>query len=328
MRLVFFIHRQLSTALVLIFLCSVSLKAGDKRSDAEALFTRANALTQVNESAVVPYTLRGHFRLHSKASTDGTYLRAISAERGNWREEIRLPAYSETLVRKPSGKWVRRDAAVAPEGVRELRRAMNTTWTLLPDDKVTKIVERTLNGATATCAISERGHTVREHCFDRTTGLPLRKRNPNEPLDVVTEYSDYTFAANRQVPRTISVTKEGHPVLEFWVDSISTDAPDSALFEPLPDGKYWPVCEHMKPPVATYTTDPPPLHDMNRVTLQLVVDAKGHPDDVVVATSSGATEFDADAIDAVRKWRFQPAMCGNSPVPFEMEVVVESRVLR
>lgn len=236
MRLTFFIYRQLITALVLILLC-VSLKAGDKRSDAEALFAHAKALTQVSESGMVPYTLRGHFRLHAKASIDGMYLRAISAEKGNWREEIRLPAYNETVVRKPNGKWVRRDAAVAPEGVRELRRAINMTWTLLPDDKVTQIVETTLNGATAACVTSQRGNTVREHCFDRTTGLPIRNRNPNEPSDAVTEYSDYTFGANREVPRTVSVTKERHPVVEFWVDSISTDVPDTALFEPLQDGK-------------------------------------------------------------------------------------------
>jgi TonB family protein len=328
MRLTFFILRQLMPALILIFLSGVSLTAGDKRSDAEALFTHAKALTQVSESGVIPYTLRGHFRLHSKTSIDGRYLRAISADKGNWREEISVPGYSETTVRKPNGKWVRRNADVAPEGIRELRRAMTPTWTLLPDDKVMQIVETTLNGATVTCVISQRGNTTREHCFDRTTGLPIRKRSPNEPSDAATEYGDYTFAANRKVPRMVSVTKAAHPVVDFWVDSISTGVPDSALFEPLQDGKYWPVCEHMKPPVPTYSPEPPPLNDRDRATLQLVVDAKGNPHDVVVVSSSGAKEFDTNAKAAVSKWRFHPAMCGNNPVPAEFEVEVDSRVLR
>lgn len=84
----------------------------------------------------------------------------------------------------------------------------------------------------------------------------------------------------------------------------------------------------MKLPVPTYTPETPPLNDRNRATLQLVVDAKGHPHEVVVVSSSGAKDFDEDARDAVRKWHFQPAMCGNNPVPAEMEVVVESRMLR
>jgi protein TonB len=50
------------------------------------------------------------------------------------------------------------------------------------------------------------------------------------------------------------------------------------------------------------------------VRLKVLVDERGRPHDVVVASSSGFPRLDQAAVDAVRRWRFEPATDGNRAV--------------
>jgi protein TonB len=50
------------------------------------------------------------------------------------------------------------------------------------------------------------------------------------------------------------------------------------------------------------------------VRLKVLVDERGRPHDIVVANSSGFPRLDQAAIDAVRRWRFEPATDGNRAV--------------
>jgi len=321
--------RRIITVLALVFLPLAGARAADKHTEAEALFSRAQALIQPTASEQVPYSVRGHFKVISEEPLEGTYMRAVAGQPHTWREEVSLPGYRETVVSRRDGKWVRRDADLTPEPIRALRANMTPWWTLSRDEKVKKIVEITLQGTAATCVVSERAEVVREHCFQKATGLPARKRNPEEPWNSVAEYGDYTSVASRQIPRKVRLTREGHFVVELWIDSVSMDVPDDALFAPLSDGKYWPSCEHMKRPAPIYTSEPDYIpKDRSRVELQLSIDTEGRTHDIGVVSGSGTEAFDAAAKAAVSKWRFQPAMCGNERVPFETSVEVNSRVIR
>ena len=53
------------------------------------------------------------------------------------------------------------------------------------------------------------------------------------------------------------------------------------------------------------------------VTLLIHVSAQGRPQDVVIASSSGAESLDRAARNAVRRWRFTPAQVRGTPVPFD-----------
>jgi periplasmic protein TonB len=58
------------------------------------------------------------------------------------------------------------------------------------------------------------------------------------------------------------------------------------------------------------------------VRLRVLVDERGQPRDVQVAKASGFARLDAAAIDAVRKWRFQPATDGNKPISAWTQVAI------
>jgi TonB family protein len=78
-------------------------------------------------------------------------------------------------------------------------------------------------------------------------------------------------------------------------------------------------------PQPTHTPQPnyPESERMARhegmVTLTLVVGSDGAPRDVAV---SGALSPDLDqaAVDAVKRWRFKPAIKDGKPIPVKMEV--------
>lgn len=62
------------------------------------------------------------------------------------------------------------------------------------------------------------------------------------------------------------------------------------------------------------------------VRLKVLVDEKGRPRDVAVATSSGFARLDQAAMEAVRKWRFVAATDGTNPISAWTQVAVTFRL--
>lgn len=62
------------------------------------------------------------------------------------------------------------------------------------------------------------------------------------------------------------------------------------------------------------------------VRLKVLVDEKGRPRDVMVATSSGFARLDEAAMQAVRKWRFHAATDGTNPISAWTQVAITFRL--
>lgn len=62
------------------------------------------------------------------------------------------------------------------------------------------------------------------------------------------------------------------------------------------------------------------------VRLKVLVDEKGRPRDVTVASSSGFARLDQAAMEAVRKWRFVAATNGTNPVSAWTQVAITFRL--
>jgi len=166
--------------------------------------------------------------------------------------------------------------------------------------------------------------------MDAATGLPVRTKSPRDSPDQV-EYQGYASAGGREFPAKVRLTEKDKVVAEFWLDSLSTDLPDKSLFDPLPEAVVWPVCDNLKLPVPVSTPDPyypdVELHKQVQgvVGLQVVIDVQGRVRDMVVIRSV-TLRFNEESQAAVSKWRFKPAMCGSTPVPYEMVIEVSFRI--
>lgn len=85
---------------------------------------------------------------------------------------------------------------------------------------------------------------------------------------------------------------------------------------------------------ADYLRNPPPsypplarrLGEEGRVLLRVEVGTDGRAQRVETLTGSGSPRLDAAAIDAVRRWRFEPARLGSSPVAAWVRVPINFRL--
>lgn len=80
--------------------------------------------------------------------------------------------------------------------------------------------------------------------------------------------------------------------------------------------------EAIDSPDPQYTEEARQAKTQGTCVLWLIVDSSGHPQDIKVERGLGHG-LDAKAIEAVRQWRFQPAMRDGKPVNVEISVEVE-----
>lgn len=313
--------------LLLISVLRGSAFADDNnRADAEALFARADGLLGLGQPTSGPYTLRGHFHLVLNQPVDGTVLRVVLREREVWRTEVSFPGYSETVVRNGNQKWVRRSGLFTPR-VEELVAALQPHFEVHEKEKVEKVTQEMVGSVRATCVKLKAPGFRREMCIAAATGLPFRDKGSSGEQEQVV-YESYSGAGDKQFPANVRLTENDKLFAEFWLDSVSVDTPDKSLFQPLPDAVLWPVCDKMKPPVPISMPEPdyPPsatgLRTQGLVVVHLVIDEQGYTHDVAV-TRSLTPVLDKEAVAAVSKWRFKPAICGDTPIPLETNLGVE-----
>jgi TonB family protein len=121
------------------------------------------------------------------------------------------------------------------------------------------------------------------------------------------------------------LTLSAHPLiaLEVTAASAAQEATSATPTEPAPAEE---VGEHISAPIPIDITDPKipvfgKLPKRGQCLLGFTVDANGVPQDIHVVRELEA-ELDSNAKEAVKNWRFKPALRdGNTPVAFEGTVV-------
>ena len=84
-------------------------------------------------------------------------------------------------------------------------------------------------------------------------------------------------------------------------------------------------------PVPLPDQKPPPEYpraalrnrESGTVLVRVAVDASGMPSDVTLEKNSGSRDLDRAALEAVRKWRFQPAQRDGQPVAGSLVIPIE-----
>jgi TonB family protein len=118
-------------------------------------------------------------------------------------------------------------------------------------------------------------------------------------------------AASVNVPQRaerIAMTHAGRPRIEVLADAAALPAGGS--------------CEVSRPAEALATPDPllDPTNAGDRVAVSFIIGADGQVHSPVILESAGSDE-DRNVLNALRSWRYRPAMCNAAP--FESESRVE-----
>lgn len=139
-----------------------------------------------------------------------------------------------------------------------------------------------------------------------------------EPLPAAAGSSDMPDAKPAPVPE-----EEAPKLVE------TAPAPPPATAEPAQAalGAAPPATANAQPMPVSGQSPPPeyPAAALRRgesgsVVVRVDVDATGYPNNVTVIQRSGSRDLDRAAMDAVRRWRFSPAVSNGQPVPGSIEV--------
>jgi TonB family protein len=124
--------------------------------------------------------------------------------------------------------------------------------------------------------------------------------------------------------------EDGHRKIDAKVIELSVASSiDPALFTPPAGAMELGNCSSdLVPPKGVTTTFPrfpPGMQDRQAlVTLWMIVDIKGNPQNLKIV-QSGGKHFDEAAMATVRGWRFWPATCGGEPMPMAINVEIPFR---
>ncbi len=136
-------------------------------------------------------------------------------------------------------------------------------------------------------------------------------------------FASCCFASVRSVPSQVAA---GQTSLAEREHAVWTSATHGSEFAAITHPASRPECEAAQPPQALAT--PEPLLDSGdlnaRVSVSFIIGIDGRVHSALILESAGPSE-DRTILDAVRFWRYRPAMCNGVPTEAEAKVEFSSR---
>ena len=136
--------------------------------------------------------------------------------------------------------------------------------------------------------------------------------------------SDYRDLRGKIFPWKVRESDGGKLQAEISVEDLAA-AVDPPTFSPGDGFQSRPGCEFPTIPQPIYLPDPEyPTYlrtqGVQQAKIEAIVDERGNVTDPKILISAG--ELDKYALKALERWRFKPATCGTTPVPFDFDTEV------
>jgi TonB family protein len=320
-----------------IFVLLVSLippcaPAQDVQQRAEALLDKARQLSDIRSPNAPGFRLKATFSFVGKNldSVQGTYTE-VWVSKSQWRRETVVNDQRRIEVGGPSRLWQLDSTADFPEQAASFPRVVDIFPSQSASLAFDSISDHSEVDPPTECAISKPNNRQLKSafCFDKVSGLLVAKIFPGvRPTNAVEEscnYGSFQKIGDRRFPREMMCFEDRHRKLDAKVIELSFEpSPDPALFTPPRAAIELGQCAGKTvPPHAIDSPSPQtPFGSQgqsSQVTLSVVVDTNGKPQNVKVVNSAGAHSDEA-ALRAMRNWRFKPATCGGEPMPMMIEI--------
>jgi len=315
---------------ILMLLAPLAVGKDKKQQEGEALLAKARELSDIRGADAVPFRLHSRVLLWTSCEerVEGGYS-LIFASRNRWREEIQFSGFRQVRLRVGDRLWRSRNVIYQPVRIQALTRILDfaPSLKLMWNEQTKKLFDRTRDSTQVKCVELQAKKAVKQTiCLDSSSGVVVSR----ESRFSAEEFSQYAPWLGKVFPRRIRVLEGGKPALEAFVDHLAQETlPDSSLFVPVIGAEEWPTCDDPKPPLALNIPEPlfpEHLRGTNaKVLVSIVVGTDGKVARAGVLETP-APEFAAATTDMVlRAWRFRPAMCNGSAIPYEVYVDVAFR---
>jgi len=325
--------------LACMFLVSGTLtRSTDDGNTAETLAVRARQLQALWVDGTPRLRLRAEldFLAANGTAAHGQYLVDwISPTR--WREEIRSGSYSRVRVHDARGYWQKSELGFQPEVIFEVDQILGIEKLLStgPDQVFSKVKNHEKNGVREICAeIKWRKSLDRTLCFDQATGnlvgveyAAADSKNPPQISKI--EFSDFRAVGQKRVPFEIRGIRDPKSAIRVKVvDLAPSPGGDDSLLAIPEKSEFWAACNNMREPkLATrvhpnYPADARQKGEQGRVIFYAVIEIDGSVSHLV-QIQKARPALDAAAAEAIRHWRYEPAVCDTSPVRTETSIAMD-----
>ena len=325
-------RRNFFLVLSLALLVSAAF-AAKKDAEAASLIEHAKLLSDIRTEGAPPFRLKLSFKIIKEDGSvvEGAYTE-IWVSKTQWRREMVLGDFRSTQVVAGRKRWDLSSTTVVPEHLGDFLSLTNIGRFQPEAWKLGQIADRQLNGLRVRCLEVKTGPYARSAlCFDGTSGAIVADFIPSQSGirtgEAVCFYNDYQKFGDRELARSYECDDENkHPRIEARVDELAA-APviDLTSFTPPEGAKESVNCPTpIKHPTVIYNPDPKSPRtsgERTPVVLSLVVGADGKPHDLRVISAPNR-DSDSAALEAVRRWTFNPATCDGEPVETRLAVEV------
>lgn len=284
-------------------------------------------------SSLRPYRLEGSIIVNRGKGNEKMGTLAILQDKDRSRMEISFGNYREVKVVVGNKLYLERNVTVRPLGWQNLPD-LQRLWrlTLAASDQVSAVSAMQAQGKQANCFdVTMEEHRIERECFDTSSqawiesGIRRGDEKKVTPFSG-TQFLDYTSRDGKQFPRTIRETRLGKTMSEIInIEIKPAQFQDSDFAIP---AKVTPfeTCEEMAPARRIESQDPkyPPVartaHIQGDVIIRAVIGKNGQFETLQVI--SGHPILVQAAVDAVKRWRYSPAMCPAGPVAIQRDLTI------
>lgn len=300
--------------------------ATSKNSEAEKLLERAEQMTDIRSAGSSPFHLAARLRTYDEkgVATDGSYDLHWKSP-GIWRDEIKMPGFVQTRVAATDRIYILREPRWLPLEVYNLRKLLEFPRSIRWSSEAvgTKVREKT-KGTQRELSIEIRyeGDPWKRLFLNPDSGLPIRVEYIGERVEH--HFDDFAEFGGHFFPRVLTEIESKRPIMEVRLTELATEDPNGANFV-APEGAGWMRwCPDIIPAKPSKRDEafalPSGIHGdalRRHVTIDGIIGPDGQWENLVVVKSAGK-EIDEMWLSMLRRQRYFPARCGDTPVEQEM----------
>ena len=328
--------------IALLLTVSQGIASEDPQANAEKLLEHARQISDIRKAGAPSFRLKATFSVITPdlETLEGNYSEVWMSD-SQWRREIVAGDRRRVEVGSPNRIWLQNSSANLPEHATRLPNVLAIFPSTSAKVEFESVGNLRPDQPSSICAVTKpAGPRKAKHafCFDEKTGLLIENIAPeflrdNHLADYSCAYADFREFGEQLFPYEINCVVSGHRQLDVHVIELTTQpSSDPALFsEPVGAIEIGRCPSGSVQPKPVSTPDPMfPAGERGRismVTVRMVVDVKGKPQNVEISQSGGKS-FDEMAAGTVRNWRFKPATCNGEPMPLQITVEIMFKSFR
>lgn len=291
---------------------------------AKAMFQAAYDASEIKTKGSPPFHMKADFQYANSDfhMTKGSY-EEIWMSPDQHRTAFSIPSGSDVIVVSNGQRWQKSALPykILVETIVDEITDLGMGLHYGPPHKIKKIQDKKLGQRHMACVVPRFKDYEDDYCFDPQNGRLVWRTELM--CGVEYQFSDYEPWGGKWVPRKVDVMRDGSAVVHLVIKSLTAPGPlTPSTFAPPPgaDVEKHVTCQSdelkggdlIKTITPTY---PMGYHDEGVVRFYADIGEQGQIRGLDLVQSASSV-MDAEALQSVRKWRFNPLVCKGVPREF------------